>query len=98
MRLSLLATLIGLLVMPGRADGACVERDWLVSELASGYREQPIAEGTTADGARLEVLSSADGRTWTLLVTEPEGLTCTLVEGRDWRTLPAALALNLSKP
>ena len=98
MRLTLLVTLIGWLAMPGTAEGACVARDWLVAELAESHKERPIVQATTADGALLEVLSSADGRSWTLLVTEPEGLTCTLIEGRDWRALPAALALNQTRP
>lgn len=69
-------------------------REWLVSQLSERHNEEPVARGLTADGALLEILSSKDGRTWTLLVTEPEGLTCTLIEGREWRDLPAAMALN----
>lgn len=97
-RLTLLAILLGLLALPGSAEGSCVLREWLVGELGERHMEQPVARGVTADGALLEILSSDDGRTWTLLVTEPEGLTCTLIEGRDWRQLPEALALNKPKP
>jgi len=94
LRLSLFTTLVALVALPGQAEGGCVDRDWLLSELAAQHRERPVAEGLTADGARLEILASADGKTWTLLVTEPEGLACTLVEGRDWRALEPRVALN----
>lgn len=97
MRLTLFAILLGLLALPNSAEGACVLHEWLVGELSEQYSEHPIARGLTGDGALLEILSSDDGRTWTLLVTEPEGLTCTLIEGRDWQALPGALALNKPK-
>jgi hypothetical protein len=93
-RLGLGATLVAFLALPGQAEGTCVARDWLVAELAEQNLEQPVAQGTTADGAVLEILTSRDGRTWTLLVTEPQGLTCTLIEGRDWHTLPPIVALQ----
>lgn len=94
MRLSLFATLVAVVALPGQAEGACVDRDWLVGELAAQHREKPVAEGRTSDGATLEILASPDGKTWTLLVTEPQGLTCTLLSGREWRTLPPLVALN----
>jgi hypothetical protein len=97
LRLSLFATLVAVVALPGQAEGACVERDWLVAELAAQHREKPVAQGQIADGAMLEILASPDGKTWTLLVTEPQGLTCTLVEGRDWHTLPPLVALNKSQ-
>jgi len=96
-RLTLLAILLGLFALPGSAEGGCVVREWLVGELRKQHGEQLIAQGVTNQGALVEVLSSDDGRTWSLLITEPEGLTCTLIEGRKWRELPAALALNKPK-
>jgi hypothetical protein len=92
--LASVVTLVAVLALPGEAEGACVARDWLLAELAEQHRERPVAEATTADGARLEILSSQDGHTWTLLVTEPAGLTCALIEGRDWRLLPPVVALR----
>ena len=94
MRLQLFVTLVAIVALPGQAEGACVDRDWLVAELAAQHREAPVARGRTADGAVLEILTSRDGGTWTLLVTEPAGLTCTLLEGRDWQALPAEVALH----
>ena len=94
MRSTLLAVLLGLFALPAPVQGACALRDWVVSELADRYKEQPVAQAVTNGGELLEVLTSNDGATWTLLITQPTGMTCTLIEGQDWQTAAPTLALN----
>ncbi len=94
MRSTLFAVFLGLFALPAPAQGSCAMRDWIVAELADRYREQPVVQAVTERGELLEVLTSSDGATWTLLITQPTGMTCTLIEGQEWQTHPPTLALN----
>lgn len=65
----------------------CGERQHLVSHLGRAYSEQPANFGVAATGNLIEVLTS-DGGTWTILVTDPKGVTCVVAAGENWETLP----------
>lgn len=52
--------------------------------LANKYQEPPIAVGVTNAGGLVEVLTSKYGRTWTILVTSPHGMTCLVAAGEGW--------------
>ena len=45
-----------------------------------------------------EHVQIARGKTWTLLITQPSGLTCDLIEGENWTAPLPALALALAVP
>jgi hypothetical protein len=94
MRTKLLVTLVGLIAFPNTAEAGCVMRDWVVAELSRQYDETPIARAVTQSGELLEVLASRHGESWTMLITQPTGMTCTLIEGEDWQVTPPALALK----
>ncbi len=93
MRLALAAVLVGIMALPTAVGASCVARDWLVGELAERHGELKIAEAVTENGDLLELLASAEGKTWTLLITRPSGLTCDLIEGENLREPLPALAL-----
>jgi hypothetical protein len=65
----------------------CGERQHLVSHLGRAYSEQPANVGVAATGNLVEVLTSENG-TWTILVTDPKGVTCVVAAGESWETLP----------
>ncbi len=65
----------------------CVSHaDWAES-LRMGYQENVVAAGMTAGGIFLEVFSSPDGETWTILFTYPAGLTCAFASGKGWQNI-----------
>ncbi len=77
---------------PASAQGApsiCTARDGLLSQLESKYGEVPVAIGV-ADGALIELLTDKDGRTWTIILTSPQGLSCLIASGEGWRPLAPA--------
>ncbi len=77
-----------LLLLPATASAApmaCAPRADLVARLADTYREAPIAVGLGADGKLVEVLSAADGATWSILVTAPNGRSCLAAAGEAWQ-------------
>lgn len=65
----------------------CGERQHLVEHLGAAYSEAPANLGLAATGSVVEVLTSDQG-TWTILVTEPNGVTCVVAAGENWESLP----------
>lgn len=65
----------------------CGERTAIMSHLEDGYSEEPVAMGIDAQGRVLEVLAAPDGKTWTILVSSPGGLTCLIASGVAWERL-----------
>ncbi|MGD1877319.1 MAG: hypothetical protein ACFB13_07445 [Kiloniellaceae bacterium] len=70
----------------------CGAREAVLDRLSSKYAEHPVSIGVTATGSLLEVLASADGNTWTIIVTVPGGPTCLVSSGEGWHNAPVQLA------
>ncbi len=62
------------------------QRAEIVTQLAGKYKEVPVAIGVNSKGHLVEVLSSEHGRTWTIIVTSPAGMSCVVSVGEDWST------------
>jgi len=71
---------------PGQAQ-QCDERTKVIGHLASKYREAPVAIGVTSAGGLVEVLSTGDGNTWTIIVSNPNGVSCLIAAGEGWRAI-----------
>ncbi len=69
--------------------GPCLERGAFVARLFEFYREAPAAMGLTSSGTVLELIESPGGKTWSIIVTLPNGLSCGLVAGEAWQRAPA---------
>ena len=82
----LLFGLLTILALPVHAQGApaCAERGQILAFLDRNFEEKPTAVGVTADGQLLEVLSNPSG-SWTLVLTEPGGISCMIFSGQGWR-------------
>ncbi len=78
----------------------CAPRDAAAEELANRHGEQPIARGMVpvvvgvgSDGQPLyrdsviEVFASKEGKTWTIIVTDPSMRACQYGHGTDWNEL-----------
>ncbi len=72
----------------------CTERKVAIRHLEGKFSEAPVAIGLTNTGAVLEVLTSDEGRSWTILVTMPDGNTCLVAAGEAWKTIPSMAALD----
>jgi len=64
----------------------CTSHDHMIVDLATRYKETTVAVGLENRGALLELLTSADGATWSLIVTGPEGNSCIVAAGENWQT------------
>jgi len=74
-------------VHPSYADDSqlnCGPRDVAVAELAGDLGEQVIGRGLSLNGkAMLEVFKGESG-SWTVIVTDTNGISCVLANGRVW--------------
>jgi len=65
----------------------CDQRSKVVDLLAQKYKEAPVAIGVTTSGGMVEVLTSGDGGTWTIILSNPNGTSCLVAHGEGWRNL-----------
>jgi len=78
----------GVLVSEVQAQAVCGMHADIVNRLAAGFEEQVRASGLAADGNLVEVFRSKSG-SWTIIYTQPGGLTCLVAVGRDWQQIEA---------
>lgn len=69
---------------PTEAQMACAARSELITRLGGQYSEAPVAMGLANNGGVLEVFSSPEGSTWTILVTDTNGISCLVAAGEYW--------------
>ena len=75
-------------VAPGSRSGQAAGSpgDNVVGHPAKKYGEVPVAIGVTNKGGLVEVLTTGDGNTWTIIVSMPNGTSCLVAAGEGWRT------------
>jgi hypothetical protein len=88
---TLLVVALFLVSSAAMAQVPCGQRDKIVEWFAVKYKEAPIATGVSSNGRLIEVLSTHDGETWTLIVTSPDGNSCMIASGQGWRAKPHEL-------
>lgn len=71
------------------SNSPCAERTNVVDTLGTQYKESPRAIGLVSHEAVLEIFVSETG-TWTVVVTDPAGVSCVLAAGQSWEEIPMA--------
>ncbi len=95
MRLLLSAALAVFLLFgssPAQAAPRCDTRGNVLQILSGKYQESPVAIGVTNNGGLVEVLTTADGGTWSIIVTTPRGWSCLVASGVGWKSIAQAAA------
>ena len=72
---------------PAEAKQLCSQHGKVIAQFAKVYKELPVAGGLTRDGRLVQVLSTGDGITWTIVISKPDGMTCVMMAGEGWRKL-----------
>ena len=72
------------------AETVCGERDKFIDHLSDNFQEAPAAIGLASNGSVLEVLTSDESGTWTIIVTKPNGHACVVASGEAWQTVTPA--------
>jgi hypothetical protein len=79
---------------PALADGpsgpVCDARKEVLGHLSGKYSENPVALGLATNGGVVELLTANDGKTWTIVITLPNGQTCLVAAGENWENKPRA--------
>ena len=83
-----IGTLGCIAVLPAQAQQQCAPREQLVKVLNAKFQENQRAMGLINERAMMEVYISPRG-TWTMVVTNENGVTCVLASGEAWDELPA---------
>lgn len=65
----------------------CAARHEILGRLSEEFAESVVARGLTNDGTLLEVTATADGRSWTIVLTAPGGSACLVAAGEAWQTV-----------
>ena len=73
-----------------QAQPQCDKRDKVLDLLAEKYKEAPVALGVTNNGGLVEVLSTNEGTTWSIIVTAPDGKSCLVAAGENWQPVARA--------
>ena len=86
-RLLVLAAFVAAFFVPSaaRAEPQCNTRESVLRQLAEKYGEAPVAIGVTHNGALMEVIAQPGGRTWSIVITSPQGMSCLVAAGEGWR-------------
>lgn len=70
----------------------CMPREVWIDYLKDKYGEQLVGFGVTLTGGLMEKFATPDGKTWTLLITDPKGISCGIAAGENWqKVLPKLL-------
>lgn len=78
------ALAIFLMLQPAVAMGAtCAPRQTVLDTLEGQFSETRTGAGLAANGALVEVFTSASG-TWTITATNPAQVTCLVASGESW--------------
>ncbi len=79
----------GLMAIPAHA-ASCADRDTVVKRLESQYDEMLSAGGLQTIRNKqtlVEVWSSQETGTFTVMLTTPDGLACVVATGTDWHQI-----------
>jgi hypothetical protein len=71
----------------GQDSTVCAPRAQLLDQLSSRYKEVPVAVGLSTSGSLIEILTSDNGGTWTIMVSRPNGSSCLVASGEGWEEL-----------
>jgi len=65
----------------------CTQRPNIVGHLAKKFSESPVAIGLSSSGGIIEVFSSEQGGSWTIIITMPDGNSCLMAAGEYWERI-----------
>lgn len=86
------ALIIATLATPAAGQGRnCGPRADVLTKLAANYGETRQSIGMTSNNAVVETFASLETGTWTIAVTQANGLTCLIASGQSFERLTEKL-------
>lgn len=65
----------------------CGTRTAIGESLEKEHDESPVARGLGVGNTMVEIFTNPKTKTWTFLITSPDGNSCMLGHGKAWHTL-----------
>ena len=65
------------------ARSVCMMHDD-IENLLEKHKEAQVAIGLASNGSLIEVFSTVDGGSWSIVMTDPRGKSCVVAVGKDW--------------
>lgn len=87
LRLAFAALVLMAVPAAAQAQSSCGERAKFIETLSRNYQEVPAAMAIAGQRNLVELFVSETG-SWTMLVTQPNGMSCIVAAGSDWELLP----------
>ncbi len=81
-----LALLLGVRA-PASAQSVCTTHAEVTKQLESRHSESQVGIGLASTGQVLEVFSTGDGSSWTIVMTRPDGMSCLVAAGEAWEQI-----------
>jgi len=81
---------------PALSQGAplCYPRHIFTDTLATNFHESPVARLLLSTGAAMEIFASVDGATATVIIVQPNGMSCLLETGEAFSFITGANAVK----
>lgn len=79
--------------LPALAQQSCAPRGLIIEQLEARFEEAQTGAGLQSETRLVEVWSSKQG-SWTILVTDVNGVSCVIASGSHWRTMEPAVELS----
>lgn len=73
---------------------ACGSREEMTERLKRSFGEAQTGLGLVSAAQVLEVWSSEETGTWTILMTDPDGQSCMVAAGEAWKSVPIDAVLK----
>lgn len=77
--------------VPASAQTACAAHADIVKQLSAKHSEAPVGIGLASNGGIVQIFSSKDGATWTIVMTMPSGVSCLMAAGESWENIQPEL-------
>jgi len=87
MKLSILTATLLASCSPAYAQERCISTQDGYKILEEQYGEQRLFVGQF-DGSLLEVFGNPETKSWSLVLTHPDGISCQLANGQGFETIP----------
>lgn len=72
------------------ANTPCADRTTITDNLAAKYDEHQAGLGTQSTDRLVEIWTSDETGSWTILMTLADGTSCVLAAGQNWHGTPAS--------
>ena len=66
----------------------CQDRNFFTEGVLKRWKEVPVVVGIISDTVIMEVFSSKEGKSWTVLITDSSGKSCFMIAGKFLIVLP----------